>query len=171
MHGAALANLAAVQRALGRGGATMENIQMAVFLLHRDERADPQALPSALNTRAVLRRMVGDLDRALADARAALGLLGERGIRSGLVVSALSNQGVIYAARGEFVRAHGAYELALAAAIEISPETLEELSARTNLGGVLRDLGRHKEAVVELEAALRLADRIGGGSERVYLLL
>jgi tetratricopeptide (TPR) repeat protein len=171
MHGAALANLAAVQRALGRVGAAMENIQKAVFLLHRDERADPQALPSALNTRAVLQRMVGDLDRALADVRAALGLLGERGIRSGLVVSALSNQGVIYAARGEFGRARGAYELALAAAIEISPETLEELSARTNLGGVLRDLGRHKEAVVELEAARGLADRIGGGPERVYLLL
>lgn len=172
MHGAALANLAAVQRPLGRVGAAMENIQKAVFLLHREEHADPQALPSALNTRAVLQRMVGDLDRALADIRAALGLLGERGIRSGLVVSALSNQGVIYAARGEFGRAHGAYELALAAAIEISPETLEELSARTNLGGVLRDLGRHKEAVVELEAALGLADRIGGDRpERVYLLL
>jgi tetratricopeptide (TPR) repeat protein len=172
LQGAALANLASVQRALGQVSVAMENIQKAVFLLHRDEGPNLEGLPAALNTRAVLQRMVGDLDRALADVRAAIGLLGERGIRSELLASALSNQGVIYAARGELGRAHGAYELALAAAIEICPETLQELSARTNLGGVLRDLGRHKDAVVELEAALGLADRMGGGfAERVYLLL
>lgn len=172
LHGVTLANLASVQRALGQVSVAMENIQKAVFLLHRDEGPNPEGLPAALNTRAVLQRMIGDLDRALADVRAAIGLLGERGIRSELLASALSNQGVIYAARGEFGRAHGAYELALAAAIETGPETLQELSARTSLGGVLRDLGRHEEAVVELEAALGLADRIDGGPlERVYLLL
>jgi hypothetical protein len=68
LHGVCPANLAAVQRDLGDVGAAMENIQKAVFLLHNAPEARAEALPSALTTRAVLQRTVGDLDRALADA-------------------------------------------------------------------------------------------------------
>jgi tetratricopeptide (TPR) repeat protein len=102
----------------------------------------------------------------------AVGLLGERGVRSDLTASALSHLGVIYGARHEFERARDAYEQALEVAVEVAPGTTTEVSARSNLGGALRDLGQPVAAVSMLEQALALADRVGQGrSERAYLLL
>jgi tetratricopeptide (TPR) repeat protein len=159
-HAAALQELAAVEAALGRTGATVEHLRDAAALYHHLARA-PELL-EVLTALAAAQAGAGDLAASLDSGAQAIELAKE--LDPGLARRAWTNQAERRIQAGDI---DGAIVDLRAAAELTEGEVVDRGVARAMLGQLLGAVGRVDEAVIELRGARQMlgASDEGAASE------
>ncbi|HEY8207572.1 MAG TPA: serine/threonine-protein kinase [Myxococcaceae bacterium] len=154
----AITNLASADVALGRPGDAVRSLEAAIPAIERLRGAGHPALISSLWTLAQAQVQLHRLDEAAEAADRALRIARERlGLRHARVAGSLQLQATVLQAGGQFQRALETYREAQAIlAGAVPPSDPELFFCEDGIGESLLGLGRAKEAVPHLEAALKL---------------
>lgn len=128
-----------------------------------------EGIKANLNTLALARWMLGRLDEALLAAREAHDLATADGDRAAQAVFA-GTMALLHKRRGDYAAAHDIWQTALTVHREVG-NWASACVTLSNLGNLLRVLGRLDEAVVVLDESLRLCDAYGFVASRPVALI